>query len=652
MTTSRAAAEIRVYVDGKLDTSLRPLVIEQTIGGENLDYAVLESDINRQFRNIEGQTGDDSLPTTDAELIESQKEIIEISIDQTIGGERDRFVHFGQISQVKPILNEGGEGVRYISRTERFHFGKPLTTIRVHSPPSGRLGGGHPPGSGSTIDVDWDMIFNPIVDGKVTGSRSPHKDGERGGSFPFVNPDAVVAETEKHLQGGEAKLWDLMEAVYAVCHTLNTGPHITNPIRADLANLFSPHDLLHNVRIKPGQYLPDILAKLVEPFGYSWHLERSLGKRTIKFFRKGITGKAASLKLQARGETVDVTKSNVKKFNVVFDKTQLANQVTVIGAPIRAEFTAELHRGWESHLDGLSLAQLSNKEHELYPERKNVYRKYVLNESGAYNGLRASITSAFSWGDVFKTTEIAGKRKPLATLTLHSETMRSYGDIDGVFVEWTDGREFDPNDRRTGHMPSWVDASKEGCQLLQDEIGVYFSSDMPPDELHGYLGARVRITCTVESDHKVKFTAKRRKTSKQPNIAELVLSASKSYQHNYIVTEGKNKSVLAVKNNPTLERDDRAALGKYAERVRESVDAAKGKGNIVLEGIDQGAYTLGKTIDRIEGIGLGLQMNKGVVPAVYPFIAALRFDIDKQETTITIDQLRKTPRNADRKVRD
>jgi hypothetical protein len=620
MATSRAAAAVKVYVDGVLDTTLRPLIIEESIGGTSLDYAVLESDASKGFKSITG-----------VNLIESQKEIIEISIDQTVGGVEDHFVHFGQYSQIEPILDENREGIRYISRTERFHFGEPLKTIRVYSP-----------NSGTVRDVDWDMIFNPIVDGKVVGSRNRTvKDGQHGGVYVFVHPDAVVSSAGQTLHGGTSEFWNLTEAVLYACRVLNPiNEFISNPFRGEVSKIFSDDDILQDVRIKRGQYLPDILARLVEPFGYSWYLKRELGKRSFRFFRKGITEPIFPLKLQAAGEEVDVTKSNVKRLNATFDKSQLANQVTVIGGPIQAEFTAVLNRSWPTSLDIYDREQLTKKLIHENPDRVDVYRKYVLNEGGDYTGIRPGL-KLFTWSSVFTTLEIPVRKRALPTLTLQPFTLRAYGAVSGVHVEMTDG---------ISATETWIAVPAGSCQILQDEIGVYFNGEMPLEELHHQgLAGKVRITCTVESDQRIKHTAIRHGTSPQPNVAELVLSAPDSFQYRF---RAANASLNGT-SHPTLERDDRAALEQYADRLRETFDAAKGKGKIVIEGVDQGLYTLGDRISKIEGIEMDLQMNTaGARIAIYPFIAALRFDIQRQETTVTIDQLRRLPQNANLKIRD
>ena len=621
MATSRAGTAVKVFKDGVLDTTLVPLFIEETIGGINLDFAVLESNAGpfAQLQNLN--------------LIASQKEIIEISIDQTLGGVANHFVHFGQISQVEPLLDENKEGIRYISRTERFHFGRPLASIRVFSPNSGQV-----------RDVDWDMIFNPIVDGKVTGSRGAVKDGQFGGSFVFVHPDSVVSNTGIALHRGKAKFWDLTEAVYSVCRTLNNGTFISNPFRGELNNVFSKDDILQDVRIKRGQYLPEVLAKLIEPFGYSWYLKRELGKRSFRFFRKGITEPLVPLKLQPYGQEVDVTKSNVKRLNVTFDKSQLANQVTIIGGPIQAEFTAELNRAWPTYQDNLDREQLTKELIHENPDRINVYRKYVLNEGGDYDNLRPGL-NLFTWSSIFTTLEIPVKKRAMPTLTLQPETLRAYGAVSGVHVEMTNNLQ----SGSPGSPPTWIAVAAGSCQLLKDEVGVYFNGEMPLEELvHQVAVGKIRITCTVESDQRIKFTAPRRGTSPQPNKAELVLSAPDSFQYRFRASN----AILNSTSHPTLERDDRNALEAYAKRLRDTFDAAKGKGKIVLEGIDQGLYTLGDRISKIEGLELDLQMNKGAQTPIHPFIVALRFDVQKQETTVTLDQLRKLPRDANFQARD
>ena len=108
------------------------------------------------------------------------------------------------------------------------------------------------------------------------------------------------------------------------------------------------------------------------------------GRRSLVFYPPGHAGRRRSVRLQPAGQTLDACRSNLWKGDIKFNRRPSRRTVLVIGGLKRYESTFELHKGWDTDKESYRYRDFIRSESFDWPEKADVFRKWVLNESGFY----------------------------------------------------------------------------------------------------------------------------------------------------------------------------------------------------------------------------------------------------------------------------
>lgn len=622
---SRPAPTWIVRRNGQIDPSLQVLRIDESADGQHCDRAEVMVDPARAPR------------LQDFDPLTALGDVIEIESARLSAGALYKVRHFGTVTQHLPHISPAGETIKYVSRVEPYHFGRPAGGVLMYAPgvPQFRAPGWLEQPQGQFKLVDDEIIFNPEIDGRIVGNM--HSQVRYGPArMPvFLDPESVRTEAGRTLHGGEAIIWTLSAAVYYLCWALN-GEQIvvTNPTREELASVFRDSvDFVRNAKVDDGEFLPQVLDKLLKPLGYHWRLFKPAPQeRKLVFFRRGTGGRVVWLKHQRHGESLDSEKTNTEAAGVVFDASRLANAIIGRGSKLQIEITAELVRAWPESLDDRDRDELTNKAIEEDAGEteglKFAWRKWALNEAGDYIGTRG-LVSIFS-GALREQLRSAGlldwmvprRRKLLPTLTRNAAGDGPVGRNRGIEIEFGSGGNWQPAD-------NW------GIELLEHEAGILITSDDIPEALFD-LGdaARVRITATIETDFRITATASRKPDSVIGFDAAAQLDLSGDFH--WLVVTPFSKHFDG--ENPSLTVDDRVDLQNFVESLRAKFDQVDVTGNVVLDGVDRGQYAVG---DRVAGIqGRNYRFNASRRGDVYPQIVGITYDVMHQRTILHLERLR------------
>jgi hypothetical protein len=625
----RPAQKWAVYWNGERDRRLQPLLIEHVIGGETISFCELMLDpklmtpeMRNEYRPLEN---------------------VGVSIDVVAeGAPMNAVKHSGVISQIMPHWTPAGETLKYVSRTERYLFGSPLAGTFMYWK------------QGGTVFVPGPCVFNPEIDGRTVGNMHSQSGVTlpTGGLHVFIDPETGRNAQEQTLLGGQPERWNLSNAIMYLCQALNgSQAFVKNPNIDELRRqVDDDNDLVRNIEIPHGAYLPQALDSLLGPLGYYWFVQMdSRTSRRIVIHEKDKGGKVVSLYHQKYYELFDPAKTNVEACGVTYDCDRLANRIVGRGARRQIEITVELVKAWPADLDNSRLRDLKRSRHHLNvgesPEIVNAYRKWVLNETGAYIGTRDEITTRFNAnvagladGNLLANS-IPRPRvlQPTLTARLIDGVAVPIGAQRGVEVEWlgppTPGVEDETAAQREAR---WRPAGNWGIEILEHEGGIYIAGeDIPTEILLRREDAAIRVTATIDLDERCEaIAAPTQSTPQQRHTVTEDIDLDGQFHWREISQLSKYSGAGA----PSLAEDDRTAIQEYVNLLRDRFDSVDVGGPAVLEGVDQHRYHIGQ---RVEGIiGKRLMFDNRRARPTIPCIAGITLDIMQQKTTLHLMRMK------------
>lgn len=616
---------VRVLMGGE-DVShyVQPVTGVRTSGGSSLDTVTL------RFLK------DDLL---DVPVIADGGDNIEVKVFVVSNGQ-EKLVHWGHSSITSLSLENGVLPLSCTSRLEHFHFGELLNGMREALP-----------GSSAEFTNEAKLVFNPVIDDKTMANR-----GTMGsGHYRFVDPESVRSEPAATLHGlggvnGTPELWNLIEATQYLCDVLNHGEtYIKNPLLSNIEGVLDPRrTLLRNHHIPHGLYLPQALDALLHPFGYGWYINLDNGRPEIWLFRRGV-GRQKLVALQRPGQRMNQRDSNTPKPRLDINTGSVCNEPTVIGDFRYFEQTFRLYPCWSRDLDSTPEAHtaIGSPQYNSSPSIQRIHRDWILNEDGSYTGVRREITSHYDFKDTFGHDTVPRRRKFLETLTLAADGS-PVSDLPGGTVEYS-------LDGGVTKFP----ISKLGASghFLTKECGFRFTGHLPPGQLRQALlsqsslddNVRLYVTATVRDDKRLSYTAQRRNTSPQSDIARVQIDLHDRFQYRVRAPGSKYDQTPGTFTYERL--DDTEKLQSYAEAIRDSWDMAEMSGSmpiILLGGTDtenaqSGDYQLGDVITEIAGRNISLSGSASSSDSPrYPQITAITYHFDQHMRTLTLQNFRET----------
>lgn len=597
--------------------------VQQTAGGQG-DTATLIRRLDRAGR-MRNRT-----------ISELRPQAVEIWTVDAKTNELDLPVFWGEMD-TRSLNWSGGEYETAVAAVRPFHFGEPLRGMQVWDERTDAV-----------VTIEHDAEFNPRVDGKLCDNMMQQRAVD---DFPDYNlwfpPESsrTFAAMDQHGPGVSPLPWTLARIVRTLCGMLNwSETHILNyqptPLPDPVPDPPPDDDMadapaVKNITLRRGQWLPQLLDALMPAFGFGWYLSY---EKQDPFFgsvrvKPRITvyqrGKGPEKKLYVPKIDKHITlQHTVDKPDLTADLFQLANQVRCEGAVVEREVTMPLYRAWPESDDDIDLDDLTKSAAESPNTAAHgvVWRKWVANEAGDYCETRTAVHAipsvAPNLDPVFGAGNWIVRRRFMDNCLTWEDAEKTRRKP--VQVEWSDdsGSSWQPV------QPGW------GVRVLQDEIGVMFTGDAPPEELYAAgANARVRITGTIQGDKRLVYTSEREEGNPQSNVVELVLDVSDQFYDRARVDAPNN--YFSVLTGDADERDDTSLIEAFADTVKSQRHGVVLQANISLFGIHFD-YQIGDILTELTGRDIKLNRLPQGLEGRYLQVVGRTFDVAGQRTTLTV----------------
>jgi len=534
----------------------------------------------------------------------------------------------GDLSSETHTIQQSNETLVSTAQQRGYHFGPAcrgqLWRDTLYEGASGSGSGGV-----SDLQVDHEIVFNPTVDGQRLANRSDLKRADGFDAFLWIHPEAARTTYAQDWSGQIPQMWNLLEAVLALCWLLNTDEQfVTNPTRAELTTALadSAFDIVDNARLENGHHLPWYLDRILQPYGFNWFVDYAVTggsgaeetEAKIVCFKRG-AGTEKELHLQAVGSVLTLADSNINNVTIRRDIGEAKNEVTARGSMQVREITLELERAWPESKDTLTAADLdSSDENSVYVGNEKVWRMWIGNEAGDAVGLRASVHPAGDPPDFFTIFD-----KWIPHRTPMGDCLSYYGGDDSTerqppFVEYS-------IDAGTTWIP--VPDSFGDVLLLPDQIGVNFArrGEPPAELLAAGEDARVRVTGTITGDSAIEFVAARQAHAVNGRVVPLHREMRAKFVDAAVQTTGDFASVIASSGGDAGQNHE-AEIEEFAEQLRDEYEAADMSCHFVLPGWHRGAYGISDLLTNIAGREISLNRASATAPAArYPQILEIEY---------------------------
>jgi hypothetical protein len=599
-------------------------------------------------------------PYTESNL-HPETDACEIILQTQVGKKtREKVIFWGKFSGQSTDIG-GNESVIIEARQAPYHFGKYVDGMIEYNAKDKKHQA-----------LPQAIEFNPTVNfssysgkriantrglGVVRGNMNDLRKYGKGECFVFLDPVSVYTPAARRFAIGSSetrqqdkdegqflasdKKWTLKEAVYTLCWTLNEEQeNFKNPSRDELALLDGSQVLMHDIVIPLGTFLPEALDRVLNPFGYAWRVDYvRKGVRKLAVFQRGV-GPKKTLKLQKPGENLDLKKTNMENGDFACGNQSLINRVEAFGDFKLYESTWELKKSWEASYDTIDPALLVDgggggdtgiDKWADRPQHHRVWRDWVLNEAGDYNGVRSEYRLPYDFKDVFGTDTVPRRRRFLPCITLDRD--RVPVGANGYFVEYNNGTDDD-----------WQDASGIGFEILTNECGIRFTIATLPPEISMMPNLRIRITASVYSDERIKHTTKPTPNSPQPDVAPTLIDVTDRFHFRKI---HKDSEFLKGEKKDRYENsqvDDTKRLIEFAERIVAATDHLDVRGTAVIPNLDGDPYDLGDIIEKIEGRDISLNAGgPSSSPLIrHPQVVGITYDYTNQKRILALEVFRDT----------
>jgi hypothetical protein len=579
--------------------------VVQSASGSRLDYAELRYNLSAPLQNR-------AQPANFARMV-----------DVRLPSSPEIKIARGDYVTEKADVQMQGDSLSAQIQLRPYHFGGPLTGTFILSAPAFV-------DNPSTAE-GWlrdDIVFNPIIDGRLLGNRSditiPASVSASRTAYYFTHPEALDSTLAMTQTNETRNLWTMRQALAYLLWDLAWDYGHSNRARfvdtPDAAGITLVNDSLvtgpqvRDLRIPIGTYLPQALDLLLIPLGYNWYVDYDRAtKPIIKIFQIG-TGTQKELKLQAVGATLNLANSNCNQFSVENAIADSFNEVLIFGDYDRREVTVPLFAGWDELKDNID-AWTVQKDGDQYTNNEDVWRLWIANEGAdlditptnprpggtvkiPYFGTLSGAVTGYTSGSVFNVPQAIRHRVMEPPITGAKDI--STGRIQPLphLLEYS-----------TDSGATWKPAEPDwSFQLLPDQIGVLFDGHEIPSELYeAKAAARLRLTGTIASDHRIADIATQ-VTADCVNAREFlqVLVQPDKYRKVTRQTTGPFATRYDATNYPhSFTVDDTSLISVQAEALRNQNHFADVSCEFRLPGWHT-EYKIGDLITKIAGREISL----------------------------------------------
>ena len=329
-------------------------------------------------------------------------------------------------------------------------------------------------------------------------------------------------------------------------------------------------------------------------------------------------GRKVLLSHQRAGNELNLRETNLAECSLKSKCLSESIQVVGRGDYKRFEGTFELLEGWDSGLEGNDFEFYSPEHNENFALVKDVYRRWVLNESGAYSGEPYSRGAAYDLSALLG-TGLYEKRKrrfwPCLSRDMHGESLGYY-----LEVSYDGGSEWQ---KYPGMFHN-----------LQDECGVYLSSNEFSGEMQAaILGntLRLRVTASVISDERLEVVVNDGSIDTMRPVRRVCYDWGGLFEYKQVTSEsvfwGDKSGQLSLADVV----DDKASL---RERVRNQLALLRREeltGQIRLPWL-RADIKPGAVIDKVSGRNLDVS-SMSLRSGYRPQIGQVKFELENDWRT-------------------
>ena len=279
-------------------------------------------------------------------------------------------------------------------------------------------------------------------------------------------------------------------------------------------------------------------------------------KEAIVFFQPG-SASAAELNCQFNGGQLSISKTNITSLLNSKSSAPVTNRFIVQGDFKRYEATFELIQAWDPGLEDTDYDKFSPVTNENFNQVRNVYRKWSLNETGAYTPGPYNQGQAFDFSTIFENASyIRRPRRFLPTLTTDAD-----GSCLGYFLEvsYTDGAQWWPY-----HRP---------FDVLLDECGIWLGSEQLDVDvwlaiLKGSL--KFRITASVVADDRLSATFADGAINSTTEVLDRLITLPRQFKYRRVSPESIFYNSSDEHFGLPNEADDTGTIVEYARTLSEN----------------------------------------------------------------------------------
>lgn len=457
---------------------------------------------------------------------------------------------WGAISEQGLYVDSSREAVEVTTRIDPWMIGKPVTGYWVNDD------------NLQKVFVNCPLVFNPVRDGRVYGNMSSTTSSEPFGSDLegaivrwWVFPESFQSAAAVATQGSRtAEKWTLPRIVHALCWLLNQNQtYVKNPdftsLEEDLKiDGVNASEIVQNLEIEVGTFLPDALDQVLTPYGFWWKLTHNSATfpnpgSALEFGKKG-SGYHYTPRMARPGQQVTRLNTTMPDFWMNMSIADLTNRIEGATEKKIAESTFILWSGFSKMPIEPTLTEL-NKRDEI--RNGHQYRMFVLNEGGDWTNVRPEITTHYNLDTILGVNDVNDdarlvppkRRKFLPALSLVN---RASDDVENDKVsagrqkigdngfELQFKRKWDDDGVPTEDEWKTVDWDFE---VLEDQCGIRLTGQVEP-ELYRTIKdypthQALRITASIQGDFAVHKVAERQDTSPNGQDVTSVLDLGEKY---------------------------------------------------------------------------------------------------------------------------
>lgn len=480
-------------------------------------------------------------------------------------------------------------------------------------------------GNSERIEAQAEDLVSILLDKPVLGRWQQSSDASDGPSAVFIpdgrclfNADPSGLASEEYfdiagrpcrifMQGKTGRTWSVADMLgYLV------SAHFPDNIRTvGLEEFSSLTESIYPARVDlTGLSIKEALSRTAGLAGLSVRTAyddwaSSTIKPTLVFYRSGRGHPRRVVHLQSVAQDVDTRQSNLWKATISIRRRPAKPRIIVLGGLKRYEATFQLKPGWDSNFQTQYYREFVRHKVANWPTVKDVFRKWVLNESDDYSRDPYNL-ERFDFATISSQDFMLVKSRrflPCISTDLNGDSL-------GIVVEVS----FDSGSTWRRYPGA--------IRTLPDECGIYLADDaLPVDYFQAAVADQVqlRVTATVQADRKV--SAEVPGCSSCPAKIVQIPTAGWAKVHSSSVFAGKEGL-----GQPS-ERDDTARLEQIAASIARSQSLTL-EADLTLGWVEP-TCQLGDVIERIDRRGIEL----ATLPGSQAHVTAIEHRCDENWST-------------------